>query len=352
MLAREGTTGDPRPQRGIDWLLREQEADGSWFGRWGANYVYGTGAVVPALVAAGVAARTPAIRRAVALAGARPEPRRRLGRGPALLRRPRLARPRRLDRVADGLGAAGPARGRRARPTRSSAGSSGSSATQREDGTWDEPYFTGTGFPGDFSINYHLYRLVFPITALGAARRGDRSSFCAPLRRRGAGALGSGRARRAWASRTVRAAAGDGRSCVARASAARVDPSLRPGDSSSPSEVRGDGSADRLPATDLAALRRVCPRTSGRSSALGHVAGPRGARGPAGHRRARRRHGVVLARRAPQREPAGRGRARRRRHGRPPPARPAHARRRQRAGCSPSAAPHRFCGPGPVESVL
>ena len=39
--------------------------------------------------------------------------------------------------------------------------------TQRADGSWDEDQFTGTGFPGDFSINYHLYRLVFPITALG-----------------------------------------------------------------------------------------------------------------------------------------------------------------------------------------
>jgi squalene-hopene/tetraprenyl-beta-curcumene cyclase len=39
--------------------------------------------------------------------------------------------------------------------------------TQRADGTWDEPWFTGTGFPGDFFINYHLYRLVFPVSALG-----------------------------------------------------------------------------------------------------------------------------------------------------------------------------------------
>ena len=39
--------------------------------------------------------------------------------------------------------------------------------TQRSDGTWDEPQFTGTGFPGDFYINYHLYRLVFPVSALG-----------------------------------------------------------------------------------------------------------------------------------------------------------------------------------------
>ncbi len=38
---------------------------------------------------------------------------------------------------------------------------------QRPDGTWDETWFTGTGFPGDFSINYHLYHLVFPVMALG-----------------------------------------------------------------------------------------------------------------------------------------------------------------------------------------
>ena len=52
-------------ERGILWLFDAQEADGSWFGRWGSNHLYGTGAVVPALVAAGVSPRHPAIRRAV-----------------------------------------------------------------------------------------------------------------------------------------------------------------------------------------------------------------------------------------------------------------------------------------------
>jgi squalene-hopene/tetraprenyl-beta-curcumene cyclase len=37
---------------------------------------------------------------------------------------------------------------------------------QEADGSWEEPYFTGTGFPGDFMIKYHLYRTVFPVTAL------------------------------------------------------------------------------------------------------------------------------------------------------------------------------------------
>jgi squalene-hopene/tetraprenyl-beta-curcumene cyclase len=40
-------------------------------------------------------------------------------------------------------------------------------ATQKRDGGWDEPSFTGTGFPGDFYLNYHLYRDVFPVMALG-----------------------------------------------------------------------------------------------------------------------------------------------------------------------------------------
>src|SRR5206468_11613455 len=44
--------------------------------------------------------------------------------------------------------------------------------TQLPEGTWDEPWYTGTGFPGDFYINYHLYRLVFPVSALGRILRG------------------------------------------------------------------------------------------------------------------------------------------------------------------------------------
>jgi squalene-hopene/tetraprenyl-beta-curcumene cyclase len=44
-------------------------------------------------------------------------------------------------------------------------------ATQRADGGWDEPQYTGTGFPSDYYINYHFYRLAFPIMALGRCRR-------------------------------------------------------------------------------------------------------------------------------------------------------------------------------------
>src|SRR6266540_3375724 len=65
MLAVAGLGRSPVTRRGLDWLLREQERDGSWFGRWGANHVYGVGAVLPALVAAGMDPRHGAIRRAV-----------------------------------------------------------------------------------------------------------------------------------------------------------------------------------------------------------------------------------------------------------------------------------------------
>jgi squalene-hopene/tetraprenyl-beta-curcumene cyclase len=54
LLAAVGRQCEPPSRRGIEWLLSQQEQDGSWFGRWGVNHVYGTGAAVPALIAAGV----------------------------------------------------------------------------------------------------------------------------------------------------------------------------------------------------------------------------------------------------------------------------------------------------------
>jgi squalene-hopene/tetraprenyl-beta-curcumene cyclase len=165
-LAAEGLADGVACRRGVKWLLDAQETDGSWFGRWGANYVYGTGGVVPALIAAGVAADSLSIRRAVRWLEHHQnddggwgedmrsyEDRAWAGRGESTASQTAwallalLSAGERSDAVERGV--------------------EWLCRTVREDGSWDEPQFTGTGFPGDFYLNYHLYRQVFPITALG-----------------------------------------------------------------------------------------------------------------------------------------------------------------------------------------
>jgi squalene-hopene/tetraprenyl-beta-curcumene cyclase len=165
-LAAEGQAGSRAARRGVVWLLRAQEEDGSWFGRWGANYVYGTGAVLPALVAAGVPPSKPVIRRAVQWLETHQNPDGGWGEDMRSYDDPQLAG-RGTSTASQtawallGLLAAGP-------PGPSAeAGIRWLAEHQRADGTWDEPEYTGTGFPGDFYINYHLYRLVFPVSALG-----------------------------------------------------------------------------------------------------------------------------------------------------------------------------------------
>ena len=149
------------------WLIAAQEPGGSWFGRWGINHCYGTGAAVPALVAAGVPSSATPITRAVGWlvdhqnddGGWGEDPRsyddpQWIGRGAST-----------ASQTAWALLALHAAGERDCQAA--SAGVQWLVDTQREDGTWDEPQYTGTGFPSDYYINYHLYRLTFPIMALG-----------------------------------------------------------------------------------------------------------------------------------------------------------------------------------------
>lgn len=176
-LAQLGHGADePAMARAIAFLRREQEPDGSWFGRWGTNYIYGTWSVLCALNAAGLAHDDPAIRRAVdwLLAHQREDG----GWGES------------EDSYADappgthtestpsqtawallGLMAAGlvdhPAVARGVRWL---------ARTQRPDGEWDEAPYTAVGFPRVFYLRYHGYRLFFPLLALSrfrALRRGN-----------------------------------------------------------------------------------------------------------------------------------------------------------------------------------
>ena len=169
MLVALGRADSEKARAGLSWLLGQQEADGSWFGRWGINHVYGTGAALPALAAMGVDPEESPIRRAVAWlhehqnedGGWGEDPRSYddpawIGRGDST-----------ASQTAWALLALHAAGEQLERSPAMERGVAWLISTQRPDGTWDEPQYTGTGFPSDYYINYHLYRLTFPIMALG-----------------------------------------------------------------------------------------------------------------------------------------------------------------------------------------
>jgi squalene-hopene/tetraprenyl-beta-curcumene cyclase len=165
LLALEGLAGTRPARQGIEYTLREQTREGSWFGRWGANHVYGTGAAVPALVACGLGTHESVARAVRWLERVQNEDG---GFGEDM----RSYR----DDAWRGRGASTASQTAWALLALHAAGESGPatqralqwlSDTQRPDGTWDEPWHTGTGFPGDFYVNYHLYRQIFPVSALG-----------------------------------------------------------------------------------------------------------------------------------------------------------------------------------------
>jgi squalene-hopene/tetraprenyl-beta-curcumene cyclase len=158
-------------ESGIDWLLSEQEEDGSWFGRWGVNHIYGTGAALPGLEASGIPHDHPSMRRAVDWLDSVQQPHGGFGEDirsyadPAWRGRADFTTASQTAWALLAYVAAGNAEDSGARRAADYL-----CAAQRTDGDWDEQHFTGTGFPLDFMIRYHLYRITFPLLALGRLR--------------------------------------------------------------------------------------------------------------------------------------------------------------------------------------
>ncbi|MCH8088684.1 MAG: squalene--hopene cyclase [Chloroflexi bacterium] len=161
----------PAVERGLRYIKDEQEYDGAWFGRWGVNYIYGIGAVLPALQAVGEDMSQPYVQRAAGwlkdhqnddggwgeTCASYDDPSLR-GQGPSTASQTAWAL---LGLISAGEGLSPQAR----------RGVEYLLLTQAGDGSWDEEYFTGTGFPKDFMIKYHMYRIYFPLLALGRYRR-------------------------------------------------------------------------------------------------------------------------------------------------------------------------------------
>src|SRR5437764_6327478 len=167
MLANYGfTMQDKRVRRAVEFVRREQEPDGAWFGRWGVNYIYGTMQVLRGLQAIGIDTHEPMVQQAAEwirmfqnadggwgeTCGSYDDANTK-GIGPST--------PSQTAWAVLGLLAAG--------DTRSESVQKGVAyllKTQKHNGSWDEPQYTGTGFPRVFYLAYHLYRVYFPLLAL------------------------------------------------------------------------------------------------------------------------------------------------------------------------------------------
>jgi squalene-hopene/tetraprenyl-beta-curcumene cyclase len=165
------TTEHPAVRRALDYVWQAQEPDASWYGRWGVNYLYGTWQALVGLTAIGIPAHDERIRRAADWLKSVQQANGGWGESPRSYDQPELKGrgPTTASQTAwaiMGLMAAG--------ETRSDAVRNGVQYllhTQKADGTWDEPWFTGTGFARVFYLKYHLYRIYFPLLALARYAR-------------------------------------------------------------------------------------------------------------------------------------------------------------------------------------
>ena len=169
-LLRMGLPKDhPAIQRGVHYLLRAQERDGSWYGRWGVNYIYGTFLALRALAAAAPFEAQPSIQRAADFLRATQNRDGGWGESCDSYKQNRFvpmpSTPSQTAWALLGLAAANDASGAAAQR-----GVDYLLETQNPDGRWTEDLTTGTGFPNVFYINFQLYKDYFPLLALSTLR--------------------------------------------------------------------------------------------------------------------------------------------------------------------------------------
>ena len=155
----------------IDFLWETQEEDGAWWGRWGVNYIYGIGAVVPALIASGISPDDTRIKKAISWLENFQNPDGGWGETSITYDDPSK---RGLGKSTASQTAWGILAILAADDINSTALTKAVNYlihTQSEDGQWEEEAFTGTGFPQDFMLKYHMYRNYWPLWALGRYRR-------------------------------------------------------------------------------------------------------------------------------------------------------------------------------------
>jgi squalene-hopene/tetraprenyl-beta-curcumene cyclase len=172
-LGRLGTPeGDAASRRGVEFLHRKRDADGTWYGRWGCNYLYGTWLALRGLRRAGEPLSSPSFSEAAAWVRGRQNADGGWGELPLSYD----------DPAAKGIGPSTPSQTAWALLALFCAGDAESASVRRgiehlvdaqhRDGSWEDPFWTGTGFPKVFYLKYHLYATFFPLWALATYDRG------------------------------------------------------------------------------------------------------------------------------------------------------------------------------------